>query len=133
MNNLRRCYLVLALLTIVGGALSRMLHSGVPLLDKYLGDALYAVLVYLLLRALQPGRRPLLAALVALALMAAIESFQLTGIPAIMAHSGNFILRLAAIALGTGFHWYDLLAYAIGIMSAALADMFLLWRPLRNV
>ncbi|MFN8477247.1 MAG: hypothetical protein U0074_05370 [Kouleothrix sp.] len=53
--------------------------------------------------------------------------------PVIMAHSGNFILRLAAIALGTGFHWYDLLAYAIGIMSAALADMFLLWRPLRNV
>lgn len=132
MNNLSRRYLALALLTIVGGVLSRVLHSGVPLLDKYLGDALYAVLVYLLLRALQPGRRLPITALVALALMAAIESFQLTDIPDIMAHSGNVILKLVAIALGTGFHWHDMLAYAIGIMSAMLADIFLLQRPLHS-
>lgn len=118
----RRHYVLLALAVIAAGVLSRVLHTGVALLDKYLGDALYAVLVYLLLRAALPGRASHAAALASLVLMILIEGFQLTGVPAAMARSGNLLLRAAAIALGTGFHWYDLLAYAVGIALIACAD-----------
>lgn len=122
-----RLYLVAALAVIVGGVLSRLLHSGMPLLDKYLGDALYATLVYLLLRAWRPARAPAGAALASVVLLIAIESFQRTGIPSGMARSDNAALKLLAIGLGTGFSWYDLLAYAVGVGAAAWADYQLLF------
>jgi hypothetical protein len=98
---------------ITAGILSRTVHSGLPLLDKYLGDSLYASMVCVLLRL--SGRIqniPLAAALILLAL----ECFQLTGIPASLSRSDLLPIRLAARLLGTHFHWADLLAYAIGIL-----------------
>jgi hypothetical protein len=38
------------LAVVIGvGVVSRMLHTGLVLIDKYLGDALYAVMIYVLL------------------------------------------------------------------------------------
>lgn len=122
MKRQRSFYLISGVLVVVAGIVSRMLHSGAPLLDKYLGDALYAVLIYILIAALWPsmliGRR----APAAFALVAAIEVFQLTGIPARLARSGIPALKLVAIVLGTSFSWYDLLAYAAGILVVYLLE-----------
>lgn len=118
----RKAYLATALAIILIGVLSRTLHSGTALLDKYLGDALYAALLYLVLRAIAPARAPGGVALAAFGLVAAIEVFQISGIPARMARSGNPVLRLGAIVLGTGFSWYDLAAYAVGVLAVYLAD-----------
>jgi hypothetical protein len=104
---------------IAAGLLSRSVPTGFRLFDKYLGDALYAVMVYVLIRLGGGTQRVALWAAFA---MVAIECFQLTGIPAGMLRSEHWIVRMAARLLGTQFSFLDLFAYAAGIAGAALAD-----------
>jgi hypothetical protein len=116
----RRLFWVAILLVIIAaGILSRTLHSGFVLIDKYLGDALYAAMVCVLLRLTGRIQR---VALWAAVIMIALESFQLTGIPAALYGSNHLPLRLAARLLGTHFHWLDLVAYAAGILPFAIFD-----------
>ncbi len=101
------------------GLLSRSVHTGLRLFDKYLGDALYAAMVYALLRLSGRVKRvPLWAALA----MTSIEFFQLTGIAAQMLRSESLLVRICARLLGTEFSVRDLLAYAAGIAFVALFD-----------
>jgi hypothetical protein len=104
---------------IVTGVLSRVVHTGIRIFDKYLGDALYAAMVYVLLRL--TGRIAHVA-LWAAAAMIAIELFQLTGIAAAMFRSGSPAARICARLLGTEFSMFDLLAYAAGIGCVAVVD-----------
>jgi len=101
------------------GVLSRVTHTGFRVVDKYLGDALYAAMVYILFRLTGRIKK---VALWAAAAMTAIEFFQLTGIPAGMLLSGNLAVRVCARLLGTEFSVLDLLAYAVGIGCISLAD-----------
>lgn len=96
---------------IGAGLLSRQIQTGAALLDKYLGDALYAVMIYLLLPIERIGVR----AAASMMLMGVIEGFQLTGIPAEIASSEVTVWRLMGRLLGTVFSWADLFAYATGI------------------
>ena len=67
---------------IIGmGILSRAVHTGLAVFDKYLGDALYAAMVYGILRLLS---RAAASAVCAMVVMTVIELFQLTMIPAQM-------------------------------------------------
>jgi hypothetical protein len=102
------------------GLLSRTIHTGYRLFDKYLGDALYAAMVYTLLRLTGRITR---VALWAAALMLAIELFQLTRIPAEMLGSESLIVRACARLIGTWFSFLDLLAYAVGIGCIAALDL----------
>ena len=104
---------------IVAGLLSRMAHTGNRLIDKYLGDALYAAMVYVLFRLTGRIARPALWTAVA---MTAIELFQLTHVAAGMLDSGNPLVRACARLLGTDFSVLDLLAYAVGIGCIAALD-----------
>jgi hypothetical protein len=104
---------------IVAGVLSRVAHTGFRVLDKYLGDALYAAMVYVIFRL--TGRITRVAVWAAVA-MTAIELFQLTGIAAAMFRSGSPAARLLARLLGTEFSVLDLLAYAAGIGCIAAVD-----------
>jgi len=103
---------VLLAVLISGGLLSRMVHTGFRLFDKYLGDALYAAMVYALFRLTGRITRVTLWAAVA---MTAIEFFQLTGVPAGMLRSKYLAVRACGRLLGTEFSFLDLFAYAIGI------------------
>jgi hypothetical protein len=96
-----------------------MVHTGSILFDKYLGDALYAAMVYEILRLLRRGKPAVVWAGV---ILVAIELFQLTMIPARLYASGPLVLRLAAVVLGTHFSLLDLLAYAAGILAIYLVD-----------
>jgi hypothetical protein len=104
---------------VVAGVLSRVVHTGFRIVDKYLGDALYAAMVYVLLRL--SGRITRVAIWAAVA-MTAIELFQLTGIAAGMLGSANAAARICARLLGTQFSVFDLLAYAVGIGCIAAVD-----------
>jgi uncharacterized protein DUF2809 len=104
---------------VVAGVLSRAFHTGIALVDKYLGDALYAAMVYAILRLF---RRTAAVALPAMAVMTAIELFQLTMIPARLLASEHLIVRVCARLMGTEFSFLDLLAYAVGIGCIYLAD-----------
>ena len=105
---------------ITTGVASRMTHTGWVLIDKYLGDGLYAAMVYVFVRL--SGIRG--AAFVAMGIMGVIELFQLTLIPSHMLLSGHAIVRLAARLMGTQFSFFDLAAYACGIAGADALDRF---------
>jgi hypothetical protein len=103
---------------------SRLLHTGYSFLDKYLGDALYAVMFYLLLGLLWLGGKPIFKAFIVMGLMTVIEVFQLTQIPMLLSRSSNILFRMVALLLGTKFEWLDLASYLIGIILIFLLDQF---------
>lgn len=81
-------------------------------------DALYAVLVYLLVALAFPRLRPWWPASIAFGLSAAVEFFQLTGVPAELADRAP----LVALVMGERFGTLDIAAYAAGVIFAALVD-----------
>jgi len=101
------------------GILSRVVHTGLVVFDKYLGDALYATMVYGILRLLW---RAATSAACAMLVMTAIELFQLTMIPAHMLASEHLMTRICARLMGVEFSFLDLLAYVVGIGCIYLVD-----------
>lgn len=101
-------------LTVIAGLGSRRVLDGHA--AKLAGDALYTVLVYLLVLLARPETRPRRAFAVALGVSFAIEFAQLTPYPAWLS-SQHVLLRLV---FGTTFGWEDLAGYVIGA-SAAVA------------
>ncbi len=101
------------------GIFSRVAHTGFVLWDKYLGDALYAAMVYGMWR-LWVGTGA--AAKGATATMAALEAFQLTLIPARLLGSDSWVVRMTGRLMGVQFSWLDLVAYAVGIGCIYVAD-----------
>ncbi len=111
---------VLCLMGIITmGILSRVVHTGLVVFDKYLGDALYAAMVYAIFQLLW---RTAAVAVSAMVVMTVIELFQLTMIPARMLASEHLIARICARLMGTEFSFLDLLAYGVGIGCIYLAD-----------
>ena len=106
---------------IATGILSRIFHTGFVLFDKYLGDALYAMMVYAILRLFWVTAN---VAIPAMVIMTAIELFQLTMIPAHLLGSPYAVVRICARLMGTSFSFVDLLAYAVGIGFLYLIDSF---------
>jgi len=110
----------LCLVCIIGvGILSRVVQTGFVIFDKYLGDALYAAMVYAILRLLMWRTR---VAGPVVAIMIGIELFQLTMIPSHMLASEHLIARICARLIGSEFSFLDLLAYGTGIGCIYLAD-----------
>ncbi len=112
-------WIIALVLIIAAGIISRALHTGSILIDKYAGDALYAAMFYAIFRLTAPNKN---AAILAMALMTALEFFQLTLIPLHMLASPNLLVHVAARLLGTTFSWFDLAAYVIGIAAITLLD-----------
>lgn len=106
---------------IAMGILSRVVHTGFVVFDKYLGDALYAAMVYVIIRLLWRAAAVAVAVLT-MVVMTVIELFQLTMIPAHMLASDHLIVRICARLMGTDFSFMDLLAYGVGIGCIYLAD-----------
>jgi hypothetical protein len=115
----RRSWMAFLVGIVALGILSRVIHTGRVVFDKYLGDALYATMVYTILRLLW---RSASVALPAMVVMFSIELFQLTMIPARMLGSEHLMIRICARLLGTEFSFLDLLAYGVGIGCVYLAD-----------
>lgn len=82
------------------------------------GDALYAVLIYLLVAILILGKPRAVIAGAAMTTCGLIELFQLTGLPAELAQSWPPI----RLVLGTTFGTADLFAYAAACALAYAAD-----------
>jgi hypothetical protein len=109
---------------IAAGLLSRTLHSGSVIVDKYLGDALYAAMVYAIVRLVWIAVPAMRVAIWAMSVMTAIELFQLTLIPAHLLRSGHLLVRISARLMGTEFSFRDLVAYAVGIACVYWVDRF---------
>jgi len=117
----RRSWVFCIVGIIAMGVLSRVVHTGLAVFDKYLGDALYAMMVYGILRLLS---RAAASAVCAMVVMTAIELFQLTMIPAHMFASERLMTRICARLIGVEFSFLDLFAYGVGIGFIYLVDSF---------
>jgi hypothetical protein len=114
------CFCLIGIIT--GGILSRVVHTGLPVIDKYLGDVLYAAMVYAILRLFWMAAARARLAVSAMTVMTVIELFQLTMIPAHLLLNEHLTVRICARLMGTEFSFLDLLAYAVGIACIYLAD-----------
>lgn len=85
----------------------------------FLADALYAVLIYLIVIFVLPRLRPLAAAGIAYGICALVELAQLTDGPTAVAA----VFPPAVLVLGNTFAVVDLVAYAVGIASALACGM----------
>ncbi len=86
---------------------------------RYSGDALWALLVYLMFRWLFPAHSVIRSAVYASVFALAVETSQLVHAPWIDALRS---IRLVHLVLGSGFVWSDLLCYAIGIAIGACLE-----------
>lgn len=122
----RGFYFAAALIVIGSGLLLRssVLYAP-PFLKKYGADALWALLVFLLIRVLCPRWKISRGAGLAAVISAGVEVSQLYHAPWIDALRAA---RLGALILGSVFNWPDLPAYASGIAVGVILDAVLLAR-----
>jgi len=114
----RLIYVLLIVLVVLLGLLSRRL-SGIPLM---VGDLLWAVMMFLIIRFLLIDQHWKKVALLSLFTCYAVELSQLYH-AAWIDDIRNTLL--GSLVLGHGFLWRDLLAYTLGVGFAALLSSFL--------
>lgn len=123
MKNRRFYYLFLGILAMIFGLLSRRLTYYIPdIINLFLGDALWALMIYFLIRFIFIKLSVKKAAIISVTFCFTIEISQLY-------HSGWIdnirSTILGGLILGYGFLWSDLIAYLIGIGAGALLDCHL--------
>ena len=119
----KKVTLIISLLVvIIVGVLSRYFQTGILIFDKYLGDALYTIMFYLLLSLTWVRGSVVKKASFVMLFMTALELFQLTQIPYHLSTRSNIFFRIVAILLGTKFGWLDLMAYLIGVILIVIVD-----------
>lgn len=115
MKNNRLNYFLLIVLILILGILSRKI-SGIPL---FIGDVLYAVLIYFGFRFLIMDSKKSTSLLLSLLFCFGIEILQLVQIDWLLAIRKT---TLGHYILGEGFLWLDLLCYTMGTFMAFLID-----------
>ena len=119
MKNVRLNYFISILLILILGILSRKI-SGIPL---FIGDVLYAVLIYFGFRFLIMDSRKSTSLLLSLLFCFGIEILQLVQIDWLIAIRKT---TLGHYILGEGFLWLDLLCYVMGTLMAYYLDKLFL-------
>jgi len=115
MNRLRITYGCLIIITIISGLLSRH-FSFIPL---FIGDILWALMAYFIMRFLFVHKPVKFLVIVSLSFCYAIELSQLYKAPWINDLRHTLFGRLV---LGDGFLWSDLLCYTIGVALGVWVD-----------
>lgn len=125
MKRNRLFYGVLILITIGLGLFSREIAYPYlsDLVNQYLGDAIWAGMIFLIFRFIFIKKETRLIALYSLAFCLFIELSQFYHAPWIDSVRAT---RLGGLVLGFGYLWTDLLAYYIGVHLAATIELFLI-------
>lgn len=120
----RKRYAVLTIVVMVSGLLSRKAVFLFPeVVTTYLGDALWALMIFFGVLFLFPKLKTYQAWLVSLLFCWFIEATQLYHAPWIDALRGT---TLGGLILGFGFLWSDIVAYTLGTFGGALIDRALI-------
>lgn len=119
MKSNRQNYFILILIVLILGILSRKI-SVIPL---FIGDVLYAVLIYFGLRFLFIHLKTHKTFLLSLLFCFSIETLQLVQMDWLI---GLRKTTLGHYILGQGFLWLDLLCYIIGGLLAYIIDKLFL-------
>lgn len=132
MNRNRLLYLLLIILTVLAGLASRHFSSALPhWATLYLGDALWALMVFFGFAFLFKRKSSFWVAVATLLFSFAIEISQLYHAPWIdsIRHT-----RIGGLVLGFGFLWSDLLCYTVGAVGGVFMDKYLhkAWKSSQN-
>lgn len=126
----RTLYAVIIAITIVTGLLVRLKKAWFPeIVNLYLGDVLYAFMMFYIVSFIVPNKALLYRSIIALVICYCIEFAQLYDAEWINCIRATLPGRLV---LGSGFLWSDLLAYLIGIATASCIGKFVQIRPTRE-
>jgi hypothetical protein len=119
----RWTYIALFALTVASGLASRRFGDLLPrFVTLYVGDALWAAMVFWIFCVLAPWARTLTVFVATVTVASAVEISQLYHTPLL---DGVRQTRLGALALGQGFLWSDLACYVVGAAAAALVDRYI--------
>lgn len=114
-------YLLLTVLTMFSGLLSRRLTAYIPdIVDLFLGDALWALMIYFMIKMVFINFTPKKTAILGILFCFTIEFSQLYHSPWIDSIRATAI---GGLVLGYGFLWTDLAAYLIGIGVGVLIEV----------
>lgn len=125
-KNNRISYFILVVITIILGILSRK----IGVIPSFIGDTLYAVMIYFGVRFIFINRNKKIAILLALLFCYCIEFQQI--------YRADWIVQIRRTSighylLGQGFLWSDLGCYTIGVFVAYLVDSILIKTPNTNL
>jgi len=124
MTRSRFLYTIIIVIVILSGLASRHLANLLPEWNKlYLGDALWALMVFFMVGWLFPRKSTVWVALGALVFSYTIEFSQLYH--SVWIDTIRYS-RLGGLILGYGFLWSDLVCYTAGIAVGLLLEMFVL-------
>lgn len=124
----RLLYGLMIVIVIALGLLSRKMAYAIPqFLNAYLGDALWALMIFIGFGFIFRYMKTKKIALMAIAFCYLIEISQLYHAPWIDSIRKT---TLGGLVLGYGFLWSDLLAYAIGIAAGVILEV--LYEIIRN-
>lgn len=106
-------YFLFVVITLISGLASRLYSNILPQwINLYLGDALWALMVFLMTGFLFHSKSIRWVSIAALFFSYSIEISQLYHAPWIDALRAN---RLGGLILGFGFLWSDLVCYTVGV------------------
>lgn len=116
-------YMFMSLIVMCLGLLSRKFVDYIPdIINMFLGDSLWALMIYLLIRMILIKFSINRVALISILFCFSIEISQLYHEPWIDAIRRT---TLGGLVLGYGFLWSDLGAYLLGIVVGIIIDKFI--------
>ncbi|KJQ55978.1 ribosomal maturation YjgA family protein [Microbacterium sp. SA39] len=119
----------IALLAAATVGLGLLVHRGVDgAVGDIAGDALYAVLIYLLLALVVPRAPRAAVAALAFVICGGIELLQLTGLP----REWAAVFPPIELVLGSGFDPRDIVVYAVAVAAASFIDITVSRRGARS-
>jgi len=130
LNRNRFIYSLAVIIVMGAGLLSRKFSYIFPeIVNDYLGDSLWAVMIYGMVAFIFKNRPIKWIATCSILFCYAIEISQLYHAPWIDSIRNT---RLGGLVLGFGFLWTDLLAYTLGIGFAILIERIAYLKPSKN-
>ena len=119
MRRNRILYLILTIITIILGLLSRKVQGLPQIISSYSGDALWALMVFFLFSFLFNKKSTIFILVISIIFSYGIEISQLYHAPWIDSIRAT---TLGGLILGFGFLWSELICYTVGIVIGAIID-----------
>lgn len=127
MKRSRLLYLILTIIVMILGLLSRKI-SGLPkIIELYSGDILWALMVFLIIAFIFNKKSTIFIISWAIIFSYSIEISQLYHAPWIDSIRNT---TLGALVLGFGFLWSDLFCYTVGIIIGAIIDRLINYKKI---
>ena len=122
MRRNRLLYLILTIIVIILGLLSRKIENLPEIISLYSGDILWALMIFLIIAFIFNKKSTIFTISWAIIFSYSIEISQLYHEPWIDAMRNT---TLGGLILGFGFLWSDLVCYTIGILIGIVIDIII--------